>query len=100
MWFFTVFSEMNSSLAMSRLFSPRATSLRTSSSRSVSRGAGTWLRRSSVRFAMSANSLRSLLAIDGLISDWPSYTARTASATSSIEISFSRYPVAPALIAS
>ena len=36
-WFFTVFSLMNSSLAISRLFIPVATSLSTSSSRSVSR---------------------------------------------------------------
>ena len=44
-WFFTVFSEMNSSLAMSRLFIPRATSLSTSISRSVSLGAATcWVR--------------------------------------------------------
>ena len=38
-WFFTVFSEMNSSLAMSRLFRPRATRRRTYISRSVSLGA-------------------------------------------------------------
>ena len=40
-WFFTVFSEMKSSLAMSRLFMPRATSLSTSISRSVSLGGAT-----------------------------------------------------------
>src|ERR687893_288797 len=39
-WFLTVFSEMNSSCPISRLFIPLATSLRTSSSRSVRRRAG------------------------------------------------------------
>jgi uncharacterized protein len=72
-WFFTVFSEMNSSFAMSRLFMPRATSLSTSISRSVSFGAATcWTRSSSAsRLASVANSVSSLPAIDGLISDWP-----------------------------
>jgi len=68
MWFFTVFSEMNNSLAMSRLFSPRATSLSTSSSRSVSRGTGS-CGRSSLFLIIDANSVSSLLAIEGLISD-------------------------------
>ena len=58
---------------VARLFSPRATSLSTSSSRSVSRGAGTCCR-SSLRFIIVANSVRSLAAIDGLISDWPPAT--------------------------
>ncbi len=91
-WFFTVFSEMNSSLAMSRLFMPRATSLRTSISRSVSLGAATCGARSSEesRLASVANSLSSLPAIDGLISDWPPWTARTASATWSSGMSLSR----------
>ena len=89
MWFFTVFSLMNSCLAMSRLFRPLATSLRTSISRSVSRGVGTcW--RSSVRLIMEANSVSSLLAIDGLIRDCPPWTARIALATSSMEISLRR----------
>ena len=52
--------------AASRLFMPLATSRRTSSSRSVSRGSGTCSR--SVR-AISLNSSISLTAIDGLISD-------------------------------
>ena len=91
-WFFTVFSEMNSSLAMSRLFMPRATSLRTSISRSVSLGAGTCCGRSSSesRRASVANSVSSLPAMDGLMSDWPPCTARTASATSSSGMSLSR----------
>src|SRR5216684_399598 len=56
---------MNSSLAMSRLFMPLATSLRTCISRSVSLGAGTcWARSSSSRFARVANSVRSLPAVD------------------------------------
>src|SRR5262249_46608473 len=90
-WFFTVFSEMNSSLAMSRLFIPRATSLSTCISRSVSRGAGTsWARSSSSRRARAANSVRSLRAMDGLIRDWPPCAARTVSATSSSGMSLSR----------
>ena len=40
--------------------------------------------------AISLNSSISLTAIDGLISDWPSATTRTACATSSIEESLSR----------
>ena len=80
---------MNSSLAMSRLFIPVATSLRTSSSRSVSRGAGT-SRRSSVRWIIDLNSVSSFDAMDGLICDWPSATARIAVDTSSVEISLSR----------
>ena len=70
MWFFTVFSEMNSFPAMSRLFSPWATSRSTSISRSVSLGAGIcgfW----SEDLLMAANSVSSLLAIDGLIRDCP-----------------------------
>jgi hypothetical protein len=47
-----------------------------------------------------ANSVNSFDAIDGLISDCPPATERMAAATSSIEISLSRYPLAPALIAS
>ena len=49
-WFLTVFSEMTSSSAISRLARPRATSRSTSTSRSVSSGAlpeigsGSWLR--------------------------------------------------------
>ena len=39
-------------------------------------------------------------AIDGEIRDCPAHTLRIASATSSIGISFRRYPAAPALIAS
>ena len=66
---------------------PLATSRSTSSSRSVSRGVGTCSR--SVR-DISLNSSISLTAIDGLISDWPSATTRTAWATSSIEESLSR----------
>ena len=91
-WFFTVISEMNSSLAISRLFMPRATSLRTSISRSVSLGAATGAVRSSAesRLARVANSVSSLPAIDGLISDWPPCTARTASATSSSGMSLSK----------
>jgi uncharacterized protein len=91
-WFFTVFSEMNSSLAMSRLFMPRATSLSTSISRSVSLGGATCCTCSSSesRLASVANSVSSLPAIEGLISDWPPCTARTASATSSSGMSFSR----------
>src|SRR6266511_137014 len=64
MWFFTVFSEMYSSFAMSRLFMPFATNRRTSISRSVSRGAGTW-DRSPVVLLMAANSFRSLDVVDG-----------------------------------
>ncbi len=86
-------------LAISRLFMPVATSFSTSSSRSVSRGAGT-SRRSSVRWIIDLNSVSSLEAMEGLIWDWPSATARMAVATSSVEISLRRYPVAPALIAS
>src|SRR4051812_15677591 len=86
-WFFTVFSLMNSRLAISRLFSPWATSLSTSSSRSVSRGVGTCCR--SER-DICLNSSRSLIAIDGLIRDWPSATTRIAWATSSIEESLRR----------
>ena len=91
-WFFTVFSEMNSSLAMSRLFMPRATSLSTSISRSVSLGGATCCASSSSvsRLASVANSVSSLPAIEGLIRDWPPCTARTASATSSSGMSFSR----------
>ena len=44
--------------------------------------------------------MSSLAAIDGLISDWPPCTARTTSATSSSGMSLSRYPLAPARIAS
>src|SRR5581483_10381075 len=99
MWFLTVFSEMYSSLAMSRLFLPWATSLRTSISRSVSRGLGTCVR-SPVDLLMAANSLSSLEAIEGEMRDCPAHTDRMASATSSIGISLSRYPEAPALIAS
>ena len=87
MWFFTVFSEMNSCLAMSRLFRPCATSLRTSISRSVSRGAGIG-GRSSVALDIAANSFSSFEAIDGEMRDWPAQTLRIASATSSIGISF------------
>ena len=43
---------------------------------------------------------KALPAIDGLIRDCPAQTLRIASATSSIGISFSKYPLAPALIAS
>ena len=42
----------------------------------------------------------SLTAIEGLISDWPSATTRTAWATSSIEESLRRYPLAPLFTAS
>ena len=66
-----------------------ATSLSTSSSRSVSFGAGT-SRRSSVRWIIDLNSVSSFAAIEGLICDWPSATARIAVATSSVEISLSR----------
>ena len=89
MWFLTVFSEMYSSLAMSRLLWPLATSLRTSISRSVRRGVGTCCF-SSARLTMVANSFRSLEAIDGEIRDWPWATERIALATSSIEISLRR----------
>src|SRR5207342_117837 len=76
--------EMNSSLAMSRLFIPLATSLSTSISRSVSLGAGTCCARSSPsRLASAANSVRSLAAMEGLMRDCPPWTARTTSATSS-----------------
>src|SRR6266508_2615866 len=64
MWFFTVFSEMYSSLAMSRLLWPLATSLRTSISRSVNLGVGSCCF-SSARLTMLANSSSSLEAIDG-----------------------------------
>src|SRR5215469_16090177 len=65
-WFLTVFSEMNSSLAMSRLFMPRATSRSTSISRSVRRGAGTCRGgSSSSRRARAANSVSSLAAVHG-----------------------------------
>src|SRR5579875_3190351 len=78
-WFLTVLSEMNSSFAMSRLFIPRATRRSTSISRSVSLGAGTRCGCSVSSFlARAANSVSSLPAIDGLISDWPPCTARTA----------------------
>jgi hypothetical protein len=40
--------------------------------------------------AIAANSVSSLEAIDGEISDWPACTERIASATSSMEISLSR----------
>ncbi len=80
---------MNSSLAMSRLFIPFATSLRTSISRSVSFGVGI-AGRSSAALLIAANSFSSLLAIDGEIRDWPAHTDRIASATSSIGISLSR----------
>src|SRR5487761_1607730 len=81
-WFITAFTEMNSSLAMSRLFMPLATSLSTSISRSVSFGAGTcWTGSSSVRRPRVANSVRSLPAMKGLIRDCPPWTERTASAT-------------------
>ena len=91
-WFLTVFSEMNSSLAMSRLFIPLATSLRTCISRSVSWAPGTCCsaRSSPSRLASAANSVSSLAAMDGLISDWPPCTARTTSATSSSGMSLSR----------
>ena len=61
-WFFTDISEMNSSFEMSRLFMPRATSLSTSISRSVSLGAAKcWARSSPVsRLARVANSVSSL----------------------------------------
>ena len=89
-WFLTVFSLMNSRTPMSRFVSPLATSFSTSSSRSVRRGAGTLSWSTSARRASEANSTMSLLAMDGEISVWPWTTARTASATSSMEISFSR----------
>ena len=89
MWFFTVFSEMNSFAAMSRLLRPCATRRSTSISRSVSRGAGIW-GFSSVALLIAANSVRSLLAIEGLMRDWPAHTDRMAWATSSIGISLSR----------
>ena len=65
----------------------------------MSRGAGI-CGRSSEAFDIAANSVSSLEAIDGEIRDWPAHTLRIASATSSIGISFSRYPEAPALMAS
>ena len=86
-WFFTVFSEMNRSLAISRLFMPLATRRSTSSSRSVSRRPGTCSRSGR---DICLNSSISLTAIDGLISDWPSATTRIAWATSSIEESLRR----------
>ena len=62
MWFFTVFSLMNSCFAMSRLLSPCATSRSTSISRSVSRGAG--MRGcSSADFDIAANSVSSFDAM-------------------------------------
>ena len=66
---------------------PVATWRSTSSSRSVSRRPGTLL------FSgrdICLNSSISFTAIDGLISDCPSATTRTAWATSSIEESLSR----------
>src|SRR3954453_10241243 len=60
---------------------PVATSRRTSSSRSVSRRPGTC---SCTARPICLNSSISLTAIDGLISDWPSATTRTARATTSI----------------
>ena len=86
-WFLTVFSEITSCLAISRLFMPVATSRSTSSSRSVRRRPGTWL------FSgrdICLNSSISLTAIDGLIRDCPSETTRTAWATSSMEESLRR----------
>ena len=46
------------------------------------------------------DTMISLAAMEGDSLDWPAHTARMASATSSIGISFSRYPEAPALMAS
>ncbi len=86
-WFLTVFSVMNSCLAISRLLRPFATSRSTSSSRSVSRSVGTGSRSGR---DICLNSSISLTAIDGLIRDCPSATTRTAWATSSIEESLSR----------
>ena len=87
-WFFTVFSLMYSCRAISRLFMPFATSRSTSSSRSVRRSPPGTCSRSGRDICL--NSSISLTAIDGLISDWPSATTRTAWATSSIEESLSR----------
>ena len=56
--------------------------------------------RVSACLASAVNSVSSLAAIDGVIRLLPAITDSTASPTSSIEISFSRYPLAPALIAS
>src|SRR4026207_1489714 len=74
-WFLTVFSLMNSCLAISRLFMPLATRRSTSSSRSVRRRPGT-AERSGRDICL--NSSMSLTAIDGLISDCPSATTPTA----------------------
>src|SRR5680860_219912 len=94
-WFLTVFSEMNSSCAMSRFAIPRATSRSTSISRPVSRGGGgAW--GDSPRRDSDANSVSSAPAIDGLISDCPPNTARMPSAICSPGTSLSRYPLAPA----
>ena len=55
----------------------------------MSRGAGTaW--RASAFFERLVNSARSFEAIEGVMRLWPLTTARMASATSSMEISFSR----------
>ena len=87
-WFLTVFSLMSRSRAISRLLSPRATRLSTSSSRSVS------LRRHRLWLAARArdvlNSSSSFAAIEGLISDCPLATRRIACDTSSMEASFSK----------
>ena len=87
-WFLTVFSEMVSSPAISRLLMPVAMRRSTCSSRSVSRGGA--VVRVSACLASELNSVRSFAAIDGVMRLLPAITDATASPTSSIDISLSR----------
>jgi len=86
----TVFSAITRSAAISLFDMPRATSRRTSSSRSVSFGTPRTPSSSATRRDITVNSWRSLPTIDGDTCPSPRYTARTASARSSIDTSLRR----------
>ena len=68
MWFLTVFSLMNSSRAISRLLSPRATSSQHLELAVGERGAARCVAQLVLATDQAANSVRSFPAIAGLIS--------------------------------